>query len=84
MHALTQGHFPISRVYESAIASCNTFPQEYAAHVFQLQANFINGGLILTFAGQHQTMIMTGQAHLISLFSNACTNTVPTAQEKSF
>ncbi|KAK2736600.1 hypothetical protein FQN57_000717 [Myotisia sp. PD_48] len=40
--------------------------------VFLLQANFINGGLIHTFVGQHNTMDMTGQGHLISLLSKAC------------
>lgn len=44
---------------------------EEPAEVFSIQANFIKGGLILTFAGQHNAMDMNGQGHLIYLFSKA-------------
>lgn len=42
------------------------------APVFMLQANFVRGGLILTIAGNHMMMDMTGLGLTISLFSKAC------------
>jgi len=51
--------------------------------VFLLQANFITGGLLLTFVGQHNTMDMTGQGHVIHLFSKACCNEQSTSEELS-
>ncbi|KAJ5909608.1 hypothetical protein N7504_004251 [Penicillium tannophilum] len=43
--------------------------------LFALQANFITGGLILTIAGQHTVMDMTGQDSVISWMSKACHGT---------
>ncbi|KEF55119.1 uncharacterized protein A1O9_08772 [Exophiala aquamarina CBS 119918] len=45
---------------------------ERVAPVLLLQANFIRGGLLLTFAGNHMMMDMTGLGLTISLFSKAC------------
>ncbi|KAG9238311.1 putative trichothecene 3-O-acetyltransferase [Amylocarpus encephaloides] len=49
--------------------------------VLLLQANFITGGLLLTFVAQHNTMDMTGQGHLIRFFSKACHNEQFTEEE---
>ncbi|KAJ6072290.1 hypothetical protein N7467_010375 [Penicillium canescens] len=57
------------------IAPRKTFvekPNSDPASLFLIQANIITGGLILTFVAQHNTMDMTGQAHIIHLFSKAC------------
>jgi hypothetical protein len=40
--------------------------------VFQVQANFIQGGLLLTFSGQHGSMDMTGLGRVIHLLAKAC------------
>ena len=53
------------------------------APVLILQANFIEGGLILSFSGNHTQMDMTGLGMIISLFSKACRNEPYTDQEIS-
>jgi hypothetical protein len=45
---------------------------EKVAPVLLLQANFVRGGLVLTIAGNHMMMDMTGLGMIISLFSKAC------------
>jgi len=61
---------------EKVIAPRNTLPDSFEASqpfpVFLAQANFITGGLILTFNGEHNAMDMTGQAFLMRLLSKAC------------
>ncbi|KAK8075326.1 trichothecene 3-O-acetyltransferase [Apiospora hydei] len=47
-------------------------PGETTAEVFQLQASIVNGGLILTFLGQHQCMDGVGQGQVMHLLSKAC------------
>lgn len=77
MEALRNANFPISMLDENIIAPFNTLPEdnsEAPAPIFVLQANFIVGGLVLTIVGQHNTMDMTGQGHIISLLSKACHN----------
>ncbi|OBT93467.1 hypothetical protein VE01_08649 [Pseudogymnoascus verrucosus] len=58
MQALRQANFPMKKLDESVIAPRNTFPgtdvaeeTESNSPVFLLQANFIVGGLVLTFLG---------------------------------
>lgn len=46
-------------------------PSEGVSPVILIQANFIGGGLILTFAGQHNTMDMTGLGQVVRLFAKA-------------
>lgn len=41
------------------------------APVFMIQANFIRGGLLLAFVGNHQIMDATGLGYLIELFAKA-------------
>ncbi|CAF9939624.1 hypothetical protein IMSHALPRED_001573 [Imshaugia aleurites] len=76
MDTLKRANFPISMLDESIIAPRKTLPAGESASdpapVFLIQANFITGGLILTFVGQHNTMDMTGQGNIIHLFSKAC------------
>jgi trichothecene 3-O-acetyltransferase len=45
--------------------------EEDPAPVLIIQANFIVGGLLLTFAGQHNIMDMNGQGQIIRLFAKA-------------
>ena len=74
--ALQQANFPFSMLDESTVAPCKTFmaSAETALDlpVFLIQANFIRGGLLLTFNGQHGSMDMTGQAQVIHLLAKAC------------
>lgn len=42
------------------------------APVLLIQANFIQGGVLVTFAGQHNIVDMNGLAQLIRLFARAC------------
>lgn len=67
MDALRRAKFPFSMLDETVIAPRKTLPgssDESASDstpVFLLQANFIVGGLLLTFVGQHNSMDMVGQ-----------------------
>jgi hypothetical protein len=88
MQALRQANFPMRMLDESIIAPRNTFPipgiaaeSESNSPVFLLQANFIVGGLVLTFLGQHQTMDITGQGQVMHLLSKACYNGQFTSDE---
>jgi trichothecene 3-O-acetyltransferase len=89
MDALRRANFPFSMLDETTIAPCKTLPGSSdesasdSAPVFLLQANFITGGLLLTFVGQHNTMDMTGQGQIIHLFSKACRNEQFTSEELS-
>ncbi|EFW16800.1 hypothetical protein D8B26_001240 [Coccidioides posadasii str. Silveira] len=80
MDFLKRAGFPFSMLDESIVAPRRTLPgspdelEFNIDPVFLLQASFITGGLILTFVGQHSTMDMTGQGHVIHLFSKACHN----------
>jgi hypothetical protein len=84
MDDLRQADFPMSALDENIIAPRKTVsgrPGETTAEVFQLQANFIRGGLILTFLGQHQSVDGIGQAEVTRLFSKACRNENFTREE---
>ncbi|KAL1968670.1 hypothetical protein VTN77DRAFT_1496 [Rasamsonia byssochlamydoides] len=89
MDALRRANFPFSMLDETIIAPCKTLPGSSdesasdSAPVFLLQANFITGGLLLTFVGQHNAMDMTGQGQIIHLFSKACRNEQFTSEELS-
>ncbi|KKP05766.1 trichothecene 3-O-acetyltransferase [Trichoderma harzianum] len=79
MMELREGNFPMRMLNESVIAPCSTFPAadavngpDHGSPVFLLQANFIAGGLVLTFLGQHQTMDIMGQGQIMHLLSKAC------------
>ncbi|KIW66990.1 hypothetical protein PV04_06268 [Phialophora macrospora] len=83
MDALRQTYFPFRMLDEAVIAPINTLAAgaEGPAPVFLLQANFIKGGLLLTFATQHNTMDMTGMAQMMYLLSKACHDESFTAEE---
>jgi trichothecene 3-O-acetyltransferase len=89
MDALRRANFTISMLDKYIIAPRKTLPGSSdepafdSAPVFLLQANFITGGLLLTFVAQHNTMNMTGQAQVINLFSKACRNEQFTSEELS-
>ncbi len=86
METLRRANFPFTMLDETIIAPRKTLPDESASDsmpVFLLQANFVIGGLLLTFVGQHQAMDMTGQGHIIHLFSKACRNEQFTSEELS-
>ena len=76
MESLKQANFPMSMLDETLFAPRNTFPEveraEEPSPVFLLQANFIVGGLVLTFLGQHQAMDVIGQGQVMHLLSKAC------------
>ncbi|KDR66917.1 hypothetical protein GALMADRAFT_80397 [Galerina marginata CBS 339.88] len=72
MEALRRNHFPLS---DSIIAPSKIRPDEFTTActpVLLLQANFISGGLLLTFLGQHNAMDIMGQDQVMHLFSKAC------------
>ncbi|PNP42134.1 hypothetical protein TGAMA5MH_05815 [Trichoderma gamsii] len=79
MMELREANFPMRMLNESVIAPRNTFPaangidgHDSGSPVFLVQANFIVGGLVLTFLGQHQSMDMVGQGQVMHLLSKAC------------
>ncbi|KAH7122985.1 transferase family-domain-containing protein [Dactylonectria macrodidyma] len=78
MEDLRISGFPISMLDENVIAPRRTLPggPDYnptdPEPVVILQANLIEGGLILTVNGQHGAMDMTGQGEVIRLLSKAC------------
>ncbi|TIC33557.1 hypothetical protein E3Q09_03428 [Wallemia mellicola] len=82
MDSLRKAKFPFTMLDERVIAPCMTLnPSGSSAGlvsdtgpVFAIQVNFISGGLILTFVGQHNVMDMTGQANIINWLSKACYN----------
>lgn len=79
MMELREANFPMRMLNESVIAPRSTFPaadaasgRDHGSPVFLVQANFIIGGLVLTFLGQHQTMDIRGQGQIMHLLSKAC------------
>ena len=87
--SLRQAKFPGNMLDESIIAPRRTIPgtsdkaESDSEPIFLLQANFITGGLLLTFVGQHNAMDMTGQGHIIELLSKACHDEEFTKEELS-
>jgi hypothetical protein len=85
MEALKEAGFPFSMLNETIIAPRKTLPVRSdtpeISPVLVLQANLITGGILLTFAAQHNTMDMTGQGQIIHLFSKACRNEPFTSDE---
>lgn len=85
MDALRSANFPMSMLDERLIAPRMTLPSSDEAAdvtpVFCVQANFIHGGLLLTFVSEHQTMDMTGHGQMMSLLSKACRNEPFTTDE---
>ncbi|KAL2126542.1 hypothetical protein VTI74DRAFT_713 [Chaetomium olivicolor] len=78
MDDLRQARFPFRMLHENLVAPRKTIPGGIAGSgpdptpVFAMQANFVTGGLILTFVTHHQTMDFTGQRQVMSLLSRLC------------
>lgn len=89
MAALRAAEFPMAMLDEDLIAPLRTLPggPRYSPTdpepVLLLQANFIQGGLILTVNGQHAAMDMTGLAEIIRLLAKACRGEDFTEEEVS-
>lgn len=86
LDTLRQANFPYSMLSEDTLSARKTFPmdpkeQALERLVFAVQATFIEGGLILTFIGQHQVFDMTAQGEAMRLFSKACRDEAFTEEE---
>jgi hypothetical protein len=84
MDALRKANFPFSMLDGEVLTPLKGLPTSYEedpAPVFFLQANFINGGLLLNFAGEHNTMDGHGLGQVIHIFSKACHNEPFTNEE---
>lgn len=84
MDALRKANFPCSMLDGTVLTPLKGLPTSYEedpAPVFLLQANFINGGLLLTFAGEHSTMDGQGLGQVINIFSKTCRNEPFTDEE---
>jgi hypothetical protein len=82
--ALRKAHFPFSMLDGAVLTPLKGLPTSYEERpvpVFLLQANFINGGLLLNFAGEHNTMDGHGLGQVIRIFSKACHNEPFTDEE---
>ncbi|KAK8008226.1 trichothecene 3-O-acetyltransferase [Apiospora marii] len=76
--------YPMNALDEDMVAPRRTSsgkPGETIAELFQLQVSVIQGGLILTFLGQHQCMDGVGQGQVMRLMSKACRGEGFTEQE---
>lgn len=70
---LKQAGFPFGMIDEDVVAPCKTIVAIDAERpVLLIQANFVQGGLLLTLEAQHGSMDMAGQTQVITLFSKAC------------
>lgn len=84
MEALRNAKFPFSMLDGEVLAPLSGLPTSYEgdpAPVFFIQANFINGGLLLNFAGEHSTMDGQGLGEIIRMFDKACHNNTLTDEE---
>ncbi|KAA8906626.1 hypothetical protein TRICI_005126 [Trichomonascus ciferrii] len=74
MEALRLANFPMKMLDENTLCPLTTMPKGPNAifPVLSLQANFIEGGLILSVVAAHNAMDFVGQGHLIRLLSKAC------------
>lgn len=81
--------YPFTMLDENVFAPCTTLnlPSNLpsitteSALVFCVQANFIEGRLMLTLVAQHNVMDMTGQDFIIGLLSKTCHNEAFTIEE---
>ncbi|OAA64713.1 Chloramphenicol acetyltransferase-like domain protein [Niveomyces insectorum RCEF 264] len=80
MDALRQADFPFRLLDEAVVAPRRTLPgNPDEAHlastdtpVLLVQAGFVPGGLLLTFAAHHATMDMAGEGEVIRWLHKAC------------
>ncbi|KPM36549.1 Trichothecene 3-O-acetyltransferase [Neonectria ditissima] len=84
---LKRADFPMRMLDEAVVAPRNTLPVGPGYNpsdpepVLLLQANYVDGGLVLTVNGQHGCMDMTGQGEVIRLLSKACSGDAFTEEE---
>ena len=85
MEQLRKTRFPMKALDESILSPYKTLSHaaDITPHVFVVQATFIQGGVLLTFVAQHNTMDMVGQEEVIRLLSKACRGEAFTAEELS-
>ncbi|EEB07046.1 trichothecene 3-O-acetyltransferase [Schizosaccharomyces japonicus yFS275] len=89
MNELRQTKFPVCSLDESDIAPCRSIilpsatvdSKAHVEPVFMIQANLITGGLLLTVAGHHSAMDITGLGEVIRLLSKACHEEPFTSEE---
>lgn len=80
MESMRKAKFPFPMFDENVIAPCMTLNLPGTSiglvadtgPVFAVQVNFVVGGLMLTFVGQHNVMDMVGQTSVINWLSKAC------------
>ncbi|PSK46538.1 Isotrichodermin C-15 hydroxylase [Elsinoe australis] len=82
---LKEASFPFSMLNESVIAPCPTLSHtvDGPVAVFLVQANFIDGGLLLTFNAAHDVMDLVGQGFLLSMLDKIC-NGASISEEEEF
>lgn len=78
--------YPVAMLGEDLLAPRKTLEMAFGspedpAEVFLVQVTYIVGGLLLTTAGQHNVMDMTGQAEITRLLSKACRGEAFTTEE---
>ncbi|KAK5987010.1 Trichothecene 3-O-acetyltransferase [Cladobotryum mycophilum] len=85
MADLKAAKFPFRMLDEAVFAPRRAFVltkrEDYPTLL--LQANFIQGGLVLTFSGSHIMMDAIGQDQVVCLFAKACRNEAFTSDELS-
>ncbi|KAH7110829.1 transferase family-domain-containing protein [Dendryphion nanum] len=82
--SLKDDQFPFRSLDEGIICPRKTIPDGTEGPekpVFLVQANFITGGLLLTFTASHQALDMTGQGRVMHLLDKACRGEAFTADE---
>ena len=91
LETLRKARFPLSMLDGQILVPYHLIPPcfellyqdspDRPARVLFFQANFINGGLILTIAANHTTMDMNGLGSVIELFAQACRGEAYTEQQ---
>ncbi|KAL8370078.1 hypothetical protein RB595_000442 [Gaeumannomyces hyphopodioides] len=83
MKDLVDSGFPMGMLDEKLLASRMTLPGNVDGprEVLSVQADFVRGGLLLTFTAAHNTVDAVGQAEMMGLISKACSGDGFTADE---
>jgi hypothetical protein len=85
MEELVNAKFPVRLLDGTILTPLTGRPSKYGDCgeylVFFIQANFIKGGLLLSFAGEHSTMDRHGLGKTIRLFHKACHKEAFTTEE---
>lgn len=85
MGALKKARFPSRMLDGTLLTPLTGLPSSYGESgeypVFFIQVNFIKGGLLLNFAGEHSIMDGQGFGEIIRMFSKACHGKLFTEEE---